>query len=113
MTDKKMPRPEIDKIIHERSHLLVLSYLAAGDAAVVSFTELKDKLELTAGNLSVQLRNLEDAGYIKINKRIAGRKPVTDIALTASGMKALTGYLDEMETLINRVRNVSDKGGRD
>jgi DNA-binding transcriptional ArsR family regulator len=112
MANKKMMKPEIDKIIHERTRLLILSYLAAGDAKVVPFTELKERLDLTAGNLSVQLRNLEEAGYIKINKRIVGRKPVTDIALTAAGIQALTGYLDEMETLINRVRNVSDMNGR-
>lgn len=112
MVDKRIKQPGIDKVIHERVRLLILSYLASGDERRVPFTELKDNLELTAGNLSVQLRNLEDAGYVRISKRIVGRKPATDVALTAVGIDALTGYLSEMEGLIKRVKNAGAQDGR-
>lgn len=112
MAERSNKQPEIDKIIHERTRLLILSYLAAGEVRRVSFTELKETLELTAGNLSVHLRNLEDAGYIKISKRIVGRKPATDVIITTEGMTALNRYLAEMERLINRVKSSGDTRGR-
>ncbi|MFO8192136.1 MAG: transcriptional regulator [Bacillota bacterium] len=112
MAERSNKQPEIDKIIHERTRLLILSYLAAGEVRRVPFTELKETLELTAGNLSVHLRNLEDAGYIKISKRIVGRKPATDIIIATEGMTALNRYLAEMESLINRVKSSGDTGGR-
>ncbi len=106
--EEKNNRPAIDKVIHERARLLILSYLAADDRKQAPFVVLKEKLGLTAGNLSIQLRNLEEAGYIKIDKRIVGRKPATDVLLTAKGMSALNDYLAEMEELIRRVKNVGE-----
>ncbi|OPL11255.1 MAG: hypothetical protein AVO34_08910 [Firmicutes bacterium ML8_F2] len=111
MAERSNKQPEIDKIIHERTRLLILSYLAAGEVSRVSFTELKEKLELTAGNLSVHLRNLEDAGYVKISKRIVGRKPATSVIITTEGMTALNKYLAEMERLINQVKSSGDTEG--
>ncbi len=108
----KINQPAIDKVIHERVRLLILSYLAASEENKVPFVELKDNLALTAGNLSIQLRNLEEAGYIRIDKRIVGRKPATDVMLTPAGLKALHDYLAEMEQLIRRVKDAgeTDKG---
>jgi DNA-binding HxlR family transcriptional regulator len=108
MAARERIQPSIDKVIHERARLLILSYLAAGEQRKAPFLELKEKLELTAGNLSIQLRNLEEADYIKIDKRIVGRKPVTDVTLTPAGMSALNEYLAEMEELIKSVKEAGD-----
>ncbi|MGE5586503.1 MAG: winged helix-turn-helix domain-containing protein [Bacillota bacterium] len=94
----------IDKVIHERARLLVLTYLASQTRDRVLFNELKENLELTAGNLSVQLRNLEAAGYVQIHKRIKGNKPETSVSLTAKGYEALNSYLDQMERIIRSVK---------
>jgi DNA-binding MarR family transcriptional regulator len=104
MADREINQPSIDKVIHERARLLILSYLAAGEHKKVPFLELKEKLDLTAGNLSIQLRNLEEAGYVKVEKRIVGRKTATDVKLTPAGMSALNEYLAEMEELIRSVK---------
>lgn len=108
MAARERIQPSMDKIIHERARLLILSYLAAGEYKKVPFLELKQKLDLTAGNLSIQLRNLEEAGYVIIEKRIDGRKPATDVMLTPEGMKALHEYLTEMEELIKSVKKAGD-----
>lgn len=97
-----------DKLIHERVRLLILSYLASSSEKKVPFNEIKDSLELTAGNLSVQLKNLEEAGYIKIYKKIKDNKPETSVALTADGLSALMDYLQQMESLINKVKTVRE-----
>jgi DNA-binding MarR family transcriptional regulator len=114
MAARERLQPSIDKVIHERARLLILSYLAAGEHKKVPFLELKEKLDLTAGNLSIQLRNLEKTGYVKIEKRIVGRKPATAVLLTPEGMKALTEYLSEMEKLIQSVKEAgdSDRGNK-
>jgi len=111
MAARDRVQPSIDKVIHERARLLILSYLAAGDQKKAPFLELKEKLALTAGNLSIQLRNLEEAGYVKIDKHIVGRKPVTDVKLTPAGMHALNEYLVEMEELIRRVKGAGESEG--
>ncbi len=89
----------MNKIVHERSRLKLLAKLATG-AERMTFTELRDALEMTAGNLSVQLRTLEDAGYVSSEKYFADNKPRTDIRLTESGRTALMEYLDELESLL-------------
>ncbi|MGE5592164.1 MAG: transcriptional regulator [Betaproteobacteria bacterium] len=94
----------IDRVIHERARLLILTYLATQTKDRVLFNELKENLGLTAGNLSVQLRNLEAAGYVRIYKRIKGSKPETSVSLTAGGYEALHSYLDQMERIIRFVK---------
>ncbi len=93
-----------DRIIHERARLLILSYLASSDAKAVAFGEIRDKLEFTAGNLSVQLNTLADAGYVAITKEFRDNKPLTRAALTAKGSAALKQYMEEMDGLIKRLR---------
>ncbi len=95
----------IDKTIHERARLVILTYLAGSNENKVSFNELKEKLEFTSGNLSVQLRNLEEARYIKINKKIKNRKPITNVSLTPEGLDALKEYIAQMEKIIKTVKN--------
>ncbi len=93
-----------DKIIHERARLLILTYLASHDKSAVPFGEMREKLVFTAGNLSVQLKTLEEAGYIRITKEFKDNKPLTQAALTAKGSAALKRYVEQMDGLIRRLR---------
>jgi DNA-binding HxlR family transcriptional regulator len=94
--------PELDRVIHERLRLAILSALAVNQT--LSFNELKALLETTDGNLSVHARKLEDAGYIVCSKTFEDRVPRTEYRLSASGRKALEHYLDHMEALIRAAR---------
>jgi DNA-binding MarR family transcriptional regulator len=89
---------KIDDVIHGRLRLGIMAYLA--DSEVADFNELKELLEATQGNLSVQLRKLEDAGYIAIEKSFLGRKPLTRARITDAGLKAFRKYLDAMSKLV-------------
>ena len=95
--------PALDRLIHERMRLGIVSALAANES--LSFNELKALMETTDGNLSVHARKLEDAGYIVCAKRFEGRVPKTEFRLTASGRRALERYVDHMEALIRAVRD--------
>jgi len=95
----------IDKLIHERARLLIMTYLASAAKKKVSFNELQQKLEFSSGNLSVQLKKLDAADYVTIQKTFKDNKPYTTAAITAKGAKALQGYLAEMESLINRLKH--------
>jgi DNA-binding MarR family transcriptional regulator len=90
----------LDDVIHGRLRLGVMAYLTSAETA--DFTELKDVLHATQGNLSVHLRKLEEAGYVKIEKGFRGRKPLTRIRITAKGRSAFSGYLDAIGRLIDR-----------
>ena len=94
--------PELDRLIHERMRLGIVSALAAHPA--LTFSDLKRLLETTDGNVSVHARKLEEAGYISCNKSFEGRMPRTEYALTAAGRKALEKYLNHMEALIHAMR---------
>lgn len=93
---------KLDAVIHERMRLAIVSALAVND--VLSFNDLKKLLEITDGNLSVHARKLEDAGYVKCIKSFVGRQPRTEFRLTASGRRALEGYLVQMESVIRSAR---------
>ena len=93
---------ELDKVIHERMRLGIISALAANEK--MSFTDLKRLLDTTDGNVSVHARKLEDAGYVTCKKSFLGRTPLTEYKITASGRKALERYLDHMEALIKAMR---------
>jgi DNA-binding MarR family transcriptional regulator len=90
----------IDDVIHGRLRLGVMAYLA--NAEVADFNELKAVLEVTQGNLSVQLRKLEEAGYVDIEKGFLGRKPRTQIRITAAGRAAVAVYLEALGKLIGQ-----------
>ncbi|MDA8424872.1 MAG: transcriptional regulator [Treponema sp.] len=102
---------DLDKIIHERARLMILTYLASSDKAETGFTEIRDALGMSAGNLSVQLRTLEEAGYVQIEKRFVEHKPYTGIGLTVSGQKALADYLGELEVIVASLRSAEAVGG--
>ncbi len=93
---------ELDKVIHERMRLGIISALAANEK--LSFTELKNLLSTSDGNISVHARKLEEAGYITCEKSFKGRMPLTEYAITKEGRKALTRYLDHMEALIKAMK---------
>jgi DNA-binding MarR family transcriptional regulator len=98
----KLEVQELDRIIHERVRLAIVSALAVNEA--MTFAELKDLLSATDGNLSVHARKLEDAGYILCTKGFDGRVPRTEYRLAASGRRALEKYLTHMEALIHATR---------
>lgn len=93
---------ELDRLIHERIRLGILSALAVNDS--LSFNNLKRLLNTTDGNLSVHARKLEDAGYIACSKYFDKRLPKTDYRLAPAGRRALERYLDHMEELIRATR---------
>jgi DNA-binding HxlR family transcriptional regulator len=95
--------PELDRLIHERLRLGIVSALAANES--LTFNDLKSLMNTTDGNLSVHARKLEDAGYIACTKFFDGRVPKTEYKLTAAGRRALESYLNHMETLIQQMRN--------
>lgn len=94
--------PQMDRLIHERLRLGIVSALAAN--ATLTFNDLKRLLETTDGNLSVHARKLEEAGYVACSKSFEGRMPKTEYSLTATGRKALEKYLNHMEALIEAMR---------
>jgi DNA-binding transcriptional ArsR family regulator len=93
---------QLDRLIHDRVRLGILSALAATD--VLSFGDLKAALELSDGNLSVHARKLEDAGYVVCEKSFAGRTPRTEFRLAPAGRRAFEKYLDHMDALISAAR---------
>ncbi len=95
--------PNLDRIIHERLRLGIVSALAVNDS--LTFNELKKLLQTTDGNLSVHARRLEEAEYIDCTKSFQGRMPKTEYRLTAPGRKAFERYLDHMEALIQAMRD--------
>ena len=93
---------DLDRVIHERMRLGIVSALAVNDH--LSFNDLKKLLKTTDGNLSVHARKLEEAGYITCEKYFEGRVPKTEYRLTPPGRSALERYLDHMEAIIHATR---------
>jgi DNA-binding MarR family transcriptional regulator len=94
--------PDLDRLIHERMRLGIVSALAVNDS--LTFNQLKALLRTTDGNLSVHARRLEEADYIACAKSFDGRLPKTEFRLTAAGRRALERYLNHMEALIQATR---------
>jgi len=93
---------ELDRLIHERLRLGIVSALAVNES--LSFGDLKKLLNTSDGNLSVHARKLEEAQYIACTKSFEGRLPRTEYRLTAAGRRALERYLEHMEALIRATR---------
>jgi DNA-binding transcriptional ArsR family regulator len=93
---------DLEQLIHERMRLAIVSALAVNEA--LSFTELRQLLKTTDGNLSVHARKLEEAEYVSCRKYFDGRVPKTEYRLTVAGRRALERYLDHMEALIRSTR---------
>ena len=98
MNPSSLMPSKIDKVIHERARLAIMSLVAAsGEEA---FTDLKRHLGMTDGNLSVHLKILEGAGYVTIEKSFVERKPRTSIAMTKKGRAAFKAYVDVLEKIV-------------
>ncbi len=95
---------DLDKVIHERMRLGIISALAVNER--LSFTELKNLLATSDGNISVHARKLEEAGYVTCEKSFKGRMPLTEYSITKQGRAALERYLNHMEALIKAMKNV-------
>ena len=98
------PEPflQLDRVIHEKGRLAIMSALAA--APEMSFTELRDTLEMTDGNLTTHIRTLQEAGYVAIAKSYQNNRPLTTCSLTPAGRKAFTGYIDLLEQIVRQTK---------
>jgi DNA-binding HxlR family transcriptional regulator len=103
VTPAALSAPKLDRLIHERLRLGILSALSVNQS--LTFNELKKLLDTTDGNLSVHARKLEEAAYVACTKSFEGRMPRTEYRLTQSGRRALERYLDHMEALIQAMRD--------
>ena len=93
---------ELDPLLHEPGRLAIASVLAAVEG--LTFTELRDELEMTDGNLSVHLQKLEEKGYVAIHKAFVGRRPQTSCRITPTGRRAFCRYLDRLEAIVRQGR---------
>jgi DNA-binding MarR family transcriptional regulator len=98
------PEPflHLDRVIHERGRLAIMSMLAASPE--LSFTELRDMLEMTDGNLTTHMRTLQEAGYVSIAKSYRNRRPLTTVSLTAAGRQAFANYVALLEQIVEQTR---------
>jgi DNA-binding MarR family transcriptional regulator len=96
------PEPflQIDRVIHEKGRLAIMSMLAASPE--LSFTELRDTLGMTDGNITTHIRTLQEAGYISVTKSFQNNRPLTTCALTAAGRKAFAHYINLLERIIRQ-----------
>ena len=99
---RKRGIPDLDRVIHERMRLGIVSALAASES--LTFPELRRLLDASDGNLSVHARRLEEAGYVACSKTFEGRVPRTEYRLTAEGRKAFERYVAHLEAVIEHAR---------
>ncbi|MGA2660443.1 MAG: transcriptional regulator [Verrucomicrobiota bacterium] len=99
------PEPclRLDRVIHERGRMAIMSMLAA--AADLSFTELRDALGMTDGNLTTHIRTLQEAGYVSVAKSFQNRRPLTTCSLTRAGRRAFAGYINLLEQIVRQTRS--------
>lgn len=100
------PEPflQLDRVIHEKGRLPIMSLLAAN--AELSFTELRDTLQMTDGNLSVHLKTLQEAGYVAVTKSYQNRRPLTTCALTAAGREAFRRYVELLAEIVRQTQSL-------
>jgi DNA-binding MarR family transcriptional regulator len=98
------PEPflQLDRVIHEKGRLTIMSMLAASPE--LSFTELRDGLGMTDGNLTTHIRTLQQAGYLSVTKSFQNNRPLTTCALTAAGRKAFTNYINLLEQIVRQAK---------
>ena len=96
------PEPflQLDRVIHEKGRLAIMSMLAA--SAELSFTELRDALNMTDGNLTTHIRTLQEAGYLSVAKSYQNNRPLTTCSLTAAGRKAFAEYVGLLEQIVQQ-----------
>ena len=98
------PEPflQLDRVIHEKGRLAIMSLLAASPE--LAFTELRDTLGMTDGNLTTHIRTLQQAGYVAVAKSYQNNRPLTTCSLTAAGRKAFTGYINLLEQIVQQTK---------
>jgi DNA-binding MarR family transcriptional regulator len=96
------PFLQLDRLIHEKGRLAILSMLAASPE--LSFTELREALGMTDGNLTTHIRTLQQAGYLSVTKSFQNNRPLTTCALTAAGRKAFTHYINLLERIVRQAK---------
>lgn len=98
------PEPflQLDRVIHEKGRLAIMSMLATDPE--LSFTELRDTLGMTDGNLTTHIRTLQEAGYVAVSKTYEKNRPLTTCSLTANGRKAFTTYIDLLEQILQQTK---------
>ena len=94
----------LDRVIHEKGRLAIMSMLAASPE--LSFTELRDALSMTDGNLTTHIRTLQEAGYVAVAKSYQNKRPLTTVSLTTSGRKAFADYVDLLEKIVQQTRKL-------
>ena len=93
---------QLDKVIHEKSRMAMMSMLAASPQ--LSFTELRDTLNMTDGNVTTHIRTLQKAGYVAVAKSFQDNRPLTTCALTAEGRNAFQGYVNLLEGIVQQAK---------
>ncbi len=98
------PEPflQLDRVIHEKGRLAIMSMLAASPD--LSFTELRDALSMTDGNVTSHLRTLQEAGYVAVSKSFQDKRPLTTCSLTTAGKKAFATYIDLLEQVLQQAK---------
>jgi DNA-binding MarR family transcriptional regulator len=94
------PSLQLDRLIHEKGRLAIMSMLAA--APELSFTEMRDTLGMTDGNLTTHIRTLQQEGYVSVAKSYQNNRPLTTCSLTATGRKAFAGYINLLEQIVRQ-----------
>jgi len=98
------PEPflQLDRVIHEKGRMAIMSLLAASPE--LSFTEIRNTLNMTDGNLSMHLRTLQESGYVGVTKSFQERRPLTTCSLTPHGRTAFSNYIDLLERIVKQTK---------
>jgi len=98
------PEPflQLDRVIHEKGRLAIMSLLGASPQ--LSFTEMRDTLSMTDGNLTAHMRTLQETGYVSVTKEFQGGRPLTTYSLTAQGRKAFATYINLLEQIVQQTK---------
>ena len=98
------PEPflQLDRVIHEKGRLAIMSLLAASPQ--LAFTEMRDTLNMTDGNLTAHMRTLQESGYVSVTKEFQGGRPLTTYSLTAQGRKAFATYINLLEQIVQQTK---------
>ena len=99
------PEPflQLDRVIHEKVRLAIMSLLAASPQ--LAFTEMRDTLNMTDGNLTAHMRTLQESGYVSVTKEFQGGRPLTTFSLTAQGRKAFATYINLLEQIVQQTKS--------
>jgi DNA-binding MarR family transcriptional regulator len=96
------PFLQLDRVIHEKGRLPIMSLLAASPE--LSFTDLRQTLQMTDGNLAMHIRTLQEAGFVSVTKSFRNQRPLTTCSLTPAGRRAFADYIDLLEQIVEQAR---------